>query len=583
MWPFYLRYPLKSVEEVAAHEYDYIIIGGGTAGCAVASRLSEDRAVSVLLLEKGELSDHWISRIPLASVVNGSYVVRKPIDPEAGKGNRKHHVIAAEALGGNSRNNAMVYTRSVPAYYHRWALLGHPTWNWDTVQPYFSKIEHMQGRESPRGTVHIRQHEPVSRIYGFLKRSAQSLGLTVDVNLDDPSSPAMGYFDLSLTIDSDGYRHSAERAYLPYNVAIERKGSLHICTGATVKRLDLSSDGSVASGVIVQHPRSNPEGEVHIKAKREIILCAGSICTPQILQLSGIGPRDLLQRYGVSLRHELSGVGDSLSDHASFPLFVDVDPDDTLHQLVRNPLQALKQLFLFVIWGAGWLKASLDRAIFLNTAHLDRDTMKVRDNTSLLDSSKVENIPNVEIMIVPVNTRPETYPKNASMTFQIALNQPFSTGTVQINSTDPSAHPTIRLGTLSDARDREVARDALRFSLHLAEHFTAESGYPYASRVFKGPASPGSSQDWRDISDDDLDRYVEENIEPTYHLTGSCRMGRREEGGVVDDELRVHGARNLRIADASVLPIIPCAHPMATVYMVAERCADLVKETWGGR
>ncbi|KAI1130046.1 putative GMC oxidoreductase [Nemania abortiva] len=583
MWPFSRKYPLKSAEQIAANEYDYIIVGGGTAGCAVASRLSEDSTVSVLLIEKGDLHDRWLSRIPLASVVNGSYVVRQSVKPEAATDYRQSHITAAEALGGNSRINGMIYTRSVPAYYHQWAQLGHPTWDWDAVQPYFSKVEHRRGCGASSGAVHVRSHVPTTKVYDYLKTSAEALGLCVNAELDGPASPSMGYFNLRLTIDENGYRHSAERAYLPYDLAFQRRDSLHICASTVVERLDFSQGNSIVTGVIVQPVHSKSKRDVHIRARREVILCAGAIYTPQILQLSGIGPESLLMKHSIAVRHNLPGVGGSLVDHALVPLFIDVDPHDTLHEMARSPFQALREFFSFVVCGNGWLKSSVDRAIFINTAHLNRDTMTILDGNWGLDGSRQEDIPNIEIMIVPVNTKLETYPDNTSITFQIVINQPFSTGLVRIESTDPTACPAISLGILSDHRDIEAARDGLRFSLHLTEHFTECSGYPYPSQVTNGPGVQGGAKGWRDISDADLDEYIKQNIEPAWHLTSSCRMGRQDEGGVVDDELRVHGVKNLRISDASVLPIITSAHPMATVYMVAERCADFVKGTWNGK
>ncbi|KAI1824546.1 putative GMC oxidoreductase [Xylaria intraflava] len=585
MWPFQDPYPLRTIEDISKHEYDYIVVGGGTAGCAVASRLSQDPDVTVLLLDRGGLADRWITRVPLASVANGSYMVRKPTEPHVATGNRAGEIWTAEALGGNSRMNAMIYTRGVPAYYDRWAGLGYPNWSWAQVERYFTKVEDALGNETPSGAtirdsrvgVHVTQSHPISGVYPYLQGSAQALGLRVESAPNNPDAPATGYFNLDLTIDATGYRHSAERAYLPYDIVLERKTSLHICTDAVVSRLDFSGSEDVVSGVFVGSVSPGSSEEVRIRAKREVILCAGAICTPQILQLSGIGPEALLRDHEISVRRALSGVGGYLSDHSAFPVFINVPSHDTLHQIAASRLQALKQFLQFVFFRSGWLKSSVDRAIFLNSAHVDTNEFTAYDMESAVDGSEIENIPDVEIMVVPVNTRPDLYPDASSITLQTCLYQPFSTGTVQIRSKNPTAHPLICLQTLSDPRDRVVARTALRFSLRLAEHFVNQSGYPYPCSVFEGP---GDGRSWNELPDDQLDEYIEKHISSIYHLTSSCRMGPEDVGGVVDGELRVHGFRNLRVADASVLPNIPAAHPMAAVYMVAERCADFVKNTW---
>ncbi|KAI1169516.1 putative GMC oxidoreductase [Nemania sp. FL0916] len=581
MWPFLNNYPLQRLEQVASKEYDYIIVGGGTSGCAVASRLSENPNVKVLLLERGGLDDSWLSRIPLISVARGNDVVYQPAELGAETGNRQGHIMAAEKLGGNSRINGMIYTRSIPAYYTQWAMLGHPTWGWDDVHPYFSSVEHIQGQPASAGAVHIQRHTPSTRLYEYLEDSAQTMGLCVDANLQDPTSSGVGYFGLSLTLDQKGYRHSADRAYLPQHLVTQRKGHLDICTGVTVSSLEFSKSRDTATGVIVRQTNATQsQHDMQIVAKREIILCAGAIRSPQILQLSGIGPENVVTKFNIAARHRMEGVGKSLVDHALIPLCIHVDSRDTLHQMMQNPLQAAKHFLLFAMTGEGWMKSSIERAIFFNTADLHRETVKFSGKQRSTDDLKQESIPNAEILVVPANAKPEAYPDSAAMTLQVMLNQPFSRGSVEIQSTDPAVSPKISLNMLSDARDREVARDALRFALHLAEHFVQSSGYPYPGTRVLGVL--GASPSWRDVSDEDLDEYISRNIEPAWHVTSSCRMGRRDEGGVVDDELRVHGLTNLRIADASVLPRIPCMHPMATVYMVGERCADLVKRAWDG-
>ncbi|KAG8162206.1 hypothetical protein KVR01_007971 [Diaporthe batatas] len=563
MWPFSTTYPIKRLDEVRQTTYDYIVVGGGTAGSALASRLSEDPCVTVLLLERGAFQDSLQSRVPAASVANGSYVT----------GDRKVDVLTAETLGGNSRVNAMIYTRGAPAYYRRWGKT-HPAWDWEAVEPYFSKAEE---------TISLRQTQNLqSGIYPHLERAAEALGLPVEPRGNRPGAPSSGYFNLDLTIDSSGYRHSAFRAYLPQELVYRRRDSLHICTDVIVERLDLDPAQGEVRGVFVQSAAKRVAETSHlIRARREVILAAGAICDPQILQLSGIGPRGLLEDLGIPVARDLPGVGGHLGDHSLFPVFVEAALHDTLQQLLSSPFQAVKHAVLFATAGEGWLKSTVDRAIYGATTHIDEETGKLRTDETTLDPQKPENMPDFEIMVVPIGTKPDEYPGKALFTLQVCLNQPRSEGFVRVRSRDFREDPSIQLNMLDDPRDLEVARKALRFTLHLAEQFCFKSEYPHQARPFGGPGSPGWSEgDWRSVSDDDMDEYIRKYITPVFHLTSTCRMADVEKGGVVDEQLRVHGFKNLRITDASIFPFITSSHPMAPTYMVAERCAALIHEKW---
>jgi choline dehydrogenase-like flavoprotein len=286
MWPFSSAYPIRRFEDVCSNTYDYIIVGGGIGGSCLASRLSDNFDVTVLLLERGPYEDLLLSRVPLASVANGSYAVKRKCTPEAQIGDRAVEILTAETLGGNSKMNGMIYTRLTPAYYRRWGER-HPAWDWPEVEPYFSMVEKR---------VSLRQTDKVQcGLYPHIERSAERLGLPVEREGNRLGAPSAGCFNLDLTIDSRGYRHSAVRAYLPERLVRQRIDSLHICTDVIVSNLYLDSSQNVAIGVHAQPAGPSTSQAPHlIKARREVILTAGAICTPQILQLSGIGPQLLL-------------------------------------------------------------------------------------------------------------------------------------------------------------------------------------------------------------------------------------------------------------------------------------------------
>ncbi|KAI0438915.1 putative GMC oxidoreductase [Xylaria telfairii] len=580
MWVNGGAYPLRRVEEVIGREYDYIVVGGGTAGSALASRLSESPETTVLLLERGPFDDSLRSRIPLASAANGSYVVNRSSIPEPQTGDQPVSLLFAETLGGTSRINGMVYTRGAPAYFERWSQHGFD-WGWAHVKPYFEKVEQIV---SLRQTSHLE-----SAVHPFLAQSAHELGLLSEEDPNQDGSFALGYLNFDLTIDQKGNRHSAFHAYLPRDVAIQRQSVLHICTDVIVSHLDVDGRNGIARGVYLSSSKADqPTPTPHfVSAKREIILTAGAICTPQILQLSGIGPEALLNRVGIPIARNLPGVGARLSDHILLPISFEVPIEDSMQQLQVSVISVIKNVLLYAIAGKGWLKSAIDRGIFFSTSHIDDETGLLRETKATGDPFDPGHLPDAEIIVLPIGTVPAKNAGRGVFTLQLCLTQPSlaSTGDVVVQSVDAKQSPQIRLNMLRSEEDQRVARKALRFTLRLAEQFVFRSGYPKSARMFQHPATDSTGGEWTQgswssVSDASLDDYIRKNMTSSYHLTSSCYMGKEEDGGVVDGQLRVHGFPNLRIADASILPTAHPAHPMASVYMVAERCADFVKERW---
>ncbi|KAI1381216.1 putative GMC oxidoreductase [Hypoxylon crocopeplum] len=575
MWTFSSKYPIKRLEEIIGQTYDYIVVGGGTAGSALASRLGEGTDATVLLLERGSYCDGFKSQIPLVSIANGDYAVHRMSTPESGAGGRPVEILSAETLGGTSRMNGMIYTRGAQAYYDLWSQSA-SEWSWADVEPFFKNVER---------TVSLHQTSHLeSDIYPFLERSANKLGLLSERSVNKPGSPAVGHFNLDLTIDPKGCRQSALHAYLPKAIAIQRQDYLHICTDVIVSRLDLDPLCGLARGVFVHTSGArNPKPHL-ISARREIVLTAGAICSPQILQLSGIGPRPTLESMGIPVVRDLQGVGSHLGDHPLIPVSIEVPIEDSMQQLQDSFLQMIKHAVLYLVAGKGWLKSALDRGIFFNTSHLDQETGLLREPEEKPYSNKAEYLPDAEIIVLPIGSPSTKNPGKGLVSLQLCLLQLRSTGSIQVTSLDATESPQVKLNMMHDPEDREVARKALRFTLHLAEEFVHHSGYPKTSRIFYHPGNSSEDEwnedDWRSVPDACLDEYIEKNVVSSYHLTSSCHMASEEEGGVVDGQLRVHGFKNLRISDASVLPSVPLTHPMAAVYMVAERCADFIKKTW---
>ncbi|CAG9998326.1 unnamed protein product [Clonostachys byssicola] len=574
MWPFTTKYPEKTLQDaVVAGEYDYIIVGGGTAGCVVASRLSEDANVKVLVIEKGFVNDSLATRVPLTSctfdAVPGN-VARQTEPNEVCEGKRLS-LVHSESLGGCSRINGMLYTRGLPAIYDEWAsITGFEEWNWRGVEPYFERLESKLEQTPGRASVQVVQHPPMFGLYKFLEDASSSMGLPVVNQPNQPNAPAAGYSYLDYTIDSEGNRHSALRSFLPTDLAIERQGRLTICTGVIATSLELDvADGRVKGVHVKPVGREEPE---FLAARREVILCGGAILTPQLLQLSGVGPASVLERVGLEVKRDLPAVGVGFNDHYGIPICLELPFDQTYHFMERNILQGIYQFVRFCVWGTGFLRSpATQAAINFKSSCVDAKSSEIVLGADELDGTKLANLPDVEVMIVPANTVPGSNVGKSLATLFTCLLRPKSEGKIQVWTTDPEADPEIHTDVLTDQEDVAVARKALRFSMALAERLSRTAADAFPSRIFLAP---------KNDTDDELDEFARVHIRAILHHSSSCRMGREDKGGVVDGNLRVHGFSNLRVADASVFPTIPATHTMAPTYMVAERCADLIRKTW---
>ncbi|ETS77919.1 hypothetical protein PFICI_09981 [Pestalotiopsis fici W106-1] len=589
MWPFGTAYPEVGAHQIPYDEYDYIVVGGGTAGCAVASRLSEDPNVSVLLLEKGGVGDGWLSRVPLisGSLAKFLQVTHRWSESISNCNGRRTDLWTGEALGGSSRINQMLYTRGVPGVYNQWSQMGHPDWSWERVEPFFKRIENCVSHPKAQhlghdGPIHIIQHLPQFELHNHIDKSAAAVGLPIETDANNPAGPAAGYYYLDYTVDGNGFRHSAYKAYLPKEVAIARKNRLTICTRVIATRLDLDSENSTVNGVYIKSTLSRTDTERLVKARREVIITSGATCSPQLLMLSGIGPADHLRDLGISVKKDLPGVGANLSDHHGIPIMLKVPAADSFHRMESDYLWAIWQVVRFAWNKSGWLKAgTTSSTIFLKTGNLDptEATLRPSPDGQEFDAAAPENTPDLEVMIIPAGTVVGKYPGVPLVTLYTCLVQPETIGRIELTSLDATASPKIHYNMLESAVDIEAARRGVRFSLNLAEQFMQSSGYKHSVELFLAPNAE-TNRNWRELGDEEIDEYVRSSIQSVVHLGCTCRMAREEDGGVVDDELKVYGFKNLRVADASIFPRIPAAHTMAPTYMVAERCSQFIKDAW---
>ncbi|KAK7691578.1 hypothetical protein QCA50_004977 [Cerrena zonata] len=593
--------PLDKVND----EYDYIIVGGGTAGCVIANRLTAHtvhKKATVLVLELGGAYNEWPTTVPLLSqhmkhdpeAKRSSYWDSLPL--KHGNG-RSIELVSGKSLGGSSSINALLYTRGVPAEFNAWAAAGRKGWHYDDLQPYFMKSEHdldQDPRHPPdfhgvSGEWRNRSHS--THFWGHsasIVKAASTMGVPYVEDLNSPLHPPHGCAKMHFIIDDQGKRSSTFTAFLSRDVAESRKDYLHICTFAQVQKIVTNkvSGEIVAEGVSVQAANGSGPSRF-IRARREVILCSGAISSPHILLLrfvclltflalsalkisfSGIGSAQQLSEHKIPLVKDLTGVGAHLQDHVGVPLGYHIPMQDSIAKFQLRPWTILVELFKYLFFGWGlFLNPVVELCIFIQTRLFDDGMKYMYPTPKDCDASLPENLPDIELMSIawgdPVDCQPA---KMGGFSFLIALLRPTSTGSVTLASSDPTAKPLVDLNYLATEQDMATLRKAIKFTRHLSSHVVAQ-GYPMLERN-----APTSNKD------EDLDVFIRRVSMTTSHYTSTCRMAPEAEGGVVDDELCVHGIRGLRVADASIFPNILGTHLMAPTVAVAEKCADMINAT----
>ncbi|GJJ10598.1 hypothetical protein Clacol_004825 [Clathrus columnatus] len=599
---FTSSYPLTDFNAVA-DSYDYIILGGGSSGCVLANRLSAtDPHTSVLLVERGDISNNWMANIPLLSSHFASDGSRSRVwksVPQKSVDDRAIELVGGNSLGGSSKINAMLYTRGIPGEFNSWAAAGRSGWSYDDLLPYFIKSETdldcQLGKKS--------EYHGVSGMEGFFKfeknttlrgnkisgpwlnrshpqnfwehtrhivQATSALGLPYVEDLNSPLEPPHGCTKMHYNIDSKGRRSSTLSAFLPPELVRERQSRLHICTRTIVLKIGIIGEKATslsAEGVWIQkkdQPSLNKPR--FVRAKREVILAAGPIGSPQILMLSGIGPVDHLRQHGIEVIKDMPGVGSNLQDHLSVPLQFKVPVWDSLTQIELRPWVILKYLFLYLFFGMGiFLAPVLELSIFLQSRLLD-ETYRLRSiKEEDLDASLPKNRPDIEIM--PISWADSKKYGTGGLSFFAVTLRPSSTGTVRLTSKNPVDSPLIDPQYFSTENDCEAMRRGIRFSLRLKDQLVAH-GYPIDDAHV-----PDSN------SDEDIDRFARSECRSTNHYTSTCRMAPEDDSqspGVVDDRLHVHGIQKLRVADSSIFPDVLGTHLAAATVAVAEKCADMV-------
>ncbi|MBU3566008.1 GMC family oxidoreductase [Polynucleobacter sp. MWH-HuK1] len=524
--------------------FDYIVVGGGSAGSVMTGRLSEDAKSSVVLLEAGGRGDSWLVRTPAAAVAMlptsiNNYAFETV--PQKGLNGRCGYQPRGKCLGGSSAINAMIYTRGHRFDYDHWHSLGNLGWSYDEMLPYFIKSENnsafkdqYHGNDGPLCVSNLQSHNPFQQIY---LNAAKEAGFPINPDFNGAQQEGLGIYQVT---HNNGERWSAARGYLHPHIG--KRKNLQVQTGVQVDRILF--EGKKAKGVVCTQ---NGKQQV-IFANKEIILCAGAFHSPQLLMVSGVGPKDQLSQFGIPLVHDLPGVGQNLQDHPDFIFGYSANSLDLIGISFGGTVKLAGEIIKYIRSREGMIATNFAEA------------------GGFLKTDPSLEAPDVQLHFVV--SLVEDHARKLHMAHgyscHVCVLRPKSRGQVSLASNSMKDAPLIDPGFLNEEEDVEALVRGYKLTKQLMD---APS---LASITNKNIFTPDVK------TDDDIRKIIRERVDTVYHPVGTCKMG-NDAMAVVDSNLKVHGIEGLRVVDGSIMPTLVGGNTNAPIIAIAEKAADMIR------
>jgi choline dehydrogenase-like flavoprotein len=526
-------------------DFDYIIVGGGSAGCVLAGRLSEDAGVRVALLEAGPPDHSVLIHCPAGLALmakNGQANWALGTVPQPGLNGRRGYQPCGRVLGGSSSVNAMIYIRGHHDDYDRWAGEGNPGWSWEDVLPYFKRAEHNErGADAFHGVggpLNVMDLRSPNRFSPAFVQAAVQAGYAHNPDFNGEQQDGFGIYQVT---HRNGERFSAAKAYLTPNLG---RPNLQVITDAHTTRVLM--EGRRATGVEYRQAGQLKQ----LKVRREVLLSAGALKSPHILMLSGIGPGPQLQTHGVAVVHDLPGVGGNLHDHPDVIQVVDAPRSTELFGLSLSTVVPL-----------------VKSAFEWRSSRSGRLTTNFAEAGGFARSSPDVPLPDLQLhfVIAKLVDHGRKTAFGLGYSCHVCLLRPDSRGSIRLASSDPLAQPLIDPNFLAERTDIERMVRGFRITRNILSQGALAT---YGGRELRTSAAART--------DEEIEQFIRGHADTIYHPVGTCRMGRGA-ADVVDSQLRVHGVERLRVVDASIMPRIVAGNTNAPVIMIAEKAADMIK------